>query len=166
MALSDLLLLAVKGDHPFNPYVYASFVLTVLCGHFFLRSPSLGRIVAVSLLSSVLFFVITNFGVWLSASAGGPDLPVGQPVVMEHYDQLPYPVPIRYARTPAGLAACFTLALPFFETNAPPLGFFGNQVLGDLVYCFALFGLGAWTGRLFGPVRAAAPSLSAPLRSP
>jgi hypothetical protein len=34
-----------------------------------------------------------------------------------------------------------TVALPFVGTNAPPLGFLGNQLLGDLFYTGLLFAL-------------------------
>ncbi|MCW9095497.1 MAG: hypothetical protein OQJ74_06625, partial [Ignavibacteriaceae bacterium] len=42
-----------------------------------------------SVISSVSFFIITNFGIWLST---------------------PY-----YEKTGTGLAACFTAAIPFFH---------------------------------------------------
>ncbi len=52
----------------------------------------LGRLAGATLTSSTLFFLISNFGVWI---AGG-----------------------LYPRTWSGLASCFTLALPFFRNAA------------------------------------------------
>jgi hypothetical protein len=71
-------------------------------------------------LVSVQFFMVTNFGVWLSGFSA--------------------PTPL-YSRDLSGLIACYIAALPFVGSNAPPLGFFGNQVLGDLFYTGLLFGV-------------------------
>jgi hypothetical protein len=122
MAVSDVLLWAIQGrsdyslwQYAFNPWVYACFLLAVVWGRLLIRNGGAGRIAAVSVLVSVQFFVVTNFGVWLSGSL--------------------------YSRDLSGLIACYVAAIPFFGTNAPPLGFFGNQVIGDLFYTGLLFGL-------------------------
>ena len=62
-----------------------------------------GRIALVCLLGSIQFFLITNFFVWLGAE-------------------------VEYPHTIAGLIACYTAALPFFE----------HTVLGDLFYTAVL----------------------------
>ena len=127
MAASDVLLWAIQGrpdyslwQYAFNPWVYACFLLAVLWGRLLLGNGGAGRILAVSVLVSVQFFVVTNFGVWLAGFSA--------------------PVPL-YSRDLSGLIACYIAALPFVGSNAPPLGFFGNQVLGDLFYTGLLFGV-------------------------
>lgn len=148
MAVSDVLLWAIRGrfdysllKYAFNPWVYASFLLAVLCGRLLLRHASGARIAAVSVLVSVQFFLLTNFGVWLAGSVDPQSLPDGAAVVFEEKPQFVAPIPLHYSRNLAGLIACYTAALPFTGTNAPPLGFFGNQLLGDLFYTALLFGV-------------------------
>jgi hypothetical protein len=68
LALSD----AVLGFYPGFVWVYGSFVLIGLLGLTLRRRRTVARIVAASLASSVLFFLITNFGEWL-----GPLYPHG-----------------------------------------------------------------------------------------
>ena len=118
MAGSDLLLYALRGDKPFNLAVYACFALTVLWGRLFLRNGGAVRIAGLSVLIGVQFFLVTNFAAWwtLSAPFTGTDGMVMAPL---------------YARTFAGLIACYIAALPFA----------GNQILGDLFYTGLLFGL-------------------------
>jgi hypothetical protein len=142
MAGSDLLLWKISGFSPFNPYVYASFLLNVVLGRLFLRSGSAWRIGAVSLLTSLQFFLITNFGVWLASSAEAYPMPDGKALVIETKPGEPFQT-FHFARTLPGLLACYGVALPFFGTDAPPLGFLGNQVVGDLFFCGLLFGLQA-----------------------
>lgn len=144
MAVSDLLLWAIYGKDPFNPWVYACFVLAVAWGQLLLRRGGAGRIAAVSALVSVQFFLVTNFGVWLADVTHNPPLPEGSTVIWHEYPGLAAPVPFHYAHNFSGLLACYAAALPFIGTNAPPLGFFGNQLLGDLFYTGLLFGLYAW----------------------
>ena len=68
--------------------VYASFAAISLLGLLALRKVNTGRVLGASLLSSILFFVITNFFVW--------------------YGGRMYPL------TTSGLSACYTAAIPFF----------------------------------------------------
>jgi hypothetical protein len=140
MVVSDLLLGVMRGNPAFNPWVYGCFLLTVLWGQLFLRRGGAGRIAAVSVLVSVQFFLVTNFGVWLAKSVHPQTLPEGSVIVWEEYPGLSAPVPSAYARNLSGLAACYVAAVPFAGTNAPPLGFFGNLLIGDLFYCGLLFG--------------------------
>tara|TARA_B100001059_G_scaffold236819_1_gene290938 strand:+ start:32431 stop:32913 length:483 start_codon:yes stop_codon:yes gene_type:complete len=75
--ISDLFI----GLHATIPFVYASFILIALIG-MYVKKINFGTV----LLSSTLFFLVSNFGVWL----------------------LNYPISVE------GLAQCYTLALPFF----------------------------------------------------
>jgi len=92
MFLSDIFL----GFHFISFFVYISFFMITFMGMKF-KEISVKNI----LLSSTLFFLVTNFGVWL----------------------------IGYPHTLMGLISCYTLALPFF----------GNTILGDLIFTGALF---------------------------
>jgi len=71
--------------------VYFSVALIVLIGMTGLRAISLPRVGALAVLSSVLFFVITNFGMWLFSGF--------------------------YPRTLDGLETCFVAAIPFFQNT-------------------------------------------------
>jgi hypothetical protein len=70
-----------------------------------------GLIGGSSLVSSVLFFLLSNFIVWLTASETMPPA-------------------YQYPKTLGGLLECYTLALPFF----------GNSLRGDFYYTGLLFG--------------------------
>lgn len=61
MLISDLFL----GFHATMIFVYGSFLITFLLGKIFLNKHGFFRLALVSLSSSILFFVITNFGAWL-----------------------------------------------------------------------------------------------------
>jgi len=51
-------------------FVYLSFLINFLIGRWIATNKSLNRIVSGALLSSVQFFIITNFGVWLTGMYG------------------------------------------------------------------------------------------------
>jgi hypothetical protein len=70
-----------------------------------LKEKKVGNIFFASVISSVSFFIITNFGTWLSTPL--------------------------YQKTGAGLAACYTAAIPFFH----------QTLLSDLFFVGMLFGL-------------------------
>jgi len=61
MFVSDIFL----GFHPVMPYVYGSFILTGVIGLWLKNHKSAKNIICSSLISSILFFLITNFGVWV-----------------------------------------------------------------------------------------------------
>ena len=88
VALSD----AVLGFHAAIPFTWGSLLLIALLGLWVRQRAGWRRILGGSLLSSTLFFVITNFGVWL----------------MGHAQQW-------YPRTWAGLAECYAVAIPFYR---------------------------------------------------
>ncbi|MBI4346725.1 MAG: hypothetical protein HY553_07705 [Elusimicrobia bacterium] len=87
LAMSDLFL----GFHATIPFVYAGFLATAAIGLRLKADRGAGRIAAACLASSILFFVVSNVGVWLASGL--------------------------YPRTGAGLSACFTAALPFFRNS-------------------------------------------------
>lgn len=71
----------IIGFSLINIFVYLSFIVIVLVGNHF-KKIKLKSI----LISSVVFFIISNFGVWL----------------------------IGYPKTVSGIIMCFTAAIPFF----------------------------------------------------
>lgn len=87
LLLSDLVLGFYRG----MPTVYFSVALVVIIGWLSLQRVSPLRIGAAAIASSVLFFVVTNFGMWLSSGF--------------------------YPRTLAGLEACYIAAIPFFQNT-------------------------------------------------
>ncbi len=137
--VSDLALWTNHDYPPFDYFVYGCFLFTVILGYG-LRDGGPARIAAFSLLTSMVFFLVTNLGVWAYLSVDPATLPDGQAMTWQTYNGATYPVPDKYARNAAGLAACYAAAIPFTQTNALPLGFLGNQVIGDLFYCGLFFG--------------------------
>jgi hypothetical protein len=85
MIITDLIL----GFHETMWAVYLSFALIVVIGMMMLKEKKVGNIFFASVISSVIFFIITNFGIWLST---------------------PY-----YEKTGLGLVSCYTAAIPFFH---------------------------------------------------
>ncbi len=66
MFISDcgLELMTGWGFHTTIVYVYVSFMLITVIGFYLKKGVQVKSVVLASLISSVLFFVITNFGVW------------------------------------------------------------------------------------------------------
>jgi hypothetical protein len=85
MFLSDIII----GFHPGMYAVYLSFILIVMVGMSLRNKKKLTNIFLASVSASVLFFIITNFAMWLTGTL--------------------------YPKTAAGLAACFIAAIPFFH---------------------------------------------------
>ena len=85
--LSDLVL----GFYSITPFVYASFALIVGLGRWLRRRKDFSRTAFAALAGALLFFVVTNFGVWV---LGG-----------------------LYPQTLAGLGDCYVAALPFFRNT-------------------------------------------------
>ncbi len=73
MILSDVVLELTTGwgFHNTIPYVYAAFILTSCIGLWVKNNTNVSRIAMGSVLSSVLFFIITNFGYWAGTHFAG-----------------------------------------------------------------------------------------------
>jgi hypothetical protein len=94
---------AYLGGHTFWS-VYACIGLSVVLG-FGLRGKASGtRVIGYSLAGSVLFFVVTNFAVWL-------------------WDPI-------YPKTGAGLAACYVAGIPFFRWTVLGTLFYSALLFG------------------------------------
>jgi hypothetical protein len=85
MITSDLFL----GLHDMVVFTWGSVVLISLIGWSLRKSNKVTTLLAGSLVSSVVFFVVTNFGVWTMGW---------------------------YPATAAGLGQCYAMAIPFFRT--------------------------------------------------
>ena len=86
VAISD----AIIGFHHTILFTWGAFALTGLLAWWVRKRPDAGRILAGAIAGSALFFLITNFGVWVTG------------------DHL-------YPRTAAGLWQCYVAAIPFFR---------------------------------------------------
>ena len=102
MLLSDLLL--GFGLHPVMPFVYGSFAVTVWLGRWLRTRRSSVAITVAAVCGSVVFFVVTNLGVWL---VGG-----------------------LYPRTLDGLVTCYIAAIPFFRNTLAGDAFYTVALFG------------------------------------
>jgi len=87
MIVSDIIL----GFHSTIFYVYGSFILITFLGQRLKKNPSARSLLSISLVSSTLFFFITNFGVWAATPL--------------------------YSKDVAGLTSSFVMGLPFFRNT-------------------------------------------------
>jgi hypothetical protein len=110
MVVSDLILFRVKGDSPFDPFVYASYLLNILFGAYLLRKISPVRVVVGATFSSLQFFLLTNFGCWLYMTDA-------------------------YSRSLSGLITCYAMAVPFYGPTMASDFAFSALFFG--VYAFA-----------------------------
>jgi uncharacterized membrane protein (DUF4010 family) len=85
--LSDL----VIGFYAVTPVVYGSFALITCLGFWVRKRRSPMRLAAAAMASAVLFFAVTNFGVWALETL--------------------------YPKNLAGLIDCYVAAIPFFRNT-------------------------------------------------
>jgi hypothetical protein len=95
---------AIIGFYSLMPFVYGCIVVTALIGTSVGRKSNPLYVIGGSLISSVLFFLVTNAAVWY------------------HNPQ--------FTQDASGLMMCYDIAVPFFK----------NQLSGDLLFNFVLFG--------------------------
>ncbi len=110
MAITDPIASWMAGYPAYSamtPVVYACLAINVFLGRALLKnSQSVVRIGSVSLLASTIFFLVTNFFVW-----------VGVPAAL-------------YPHTLAGLTECFVAALPFFSRTLAGNLFYAGVLFG------------------------------------
>ena len=87
MLLTDM----VIGFHSLIPVVYLAIMCAGLMGFILKKRSSFSTILGSGLVSSIIFFVITNFGVWVVSSM--------------------------YPKTVLGLMSCYIAAIPFFHNT-------------------------------------------------
>ena len=105
MFLTDLIL----GLHETMGSVYLSFALTVFIGYFVgneRTNSTFIKVIFAPIVSSILFFVLTNFHMW---------------VVADEF----------YSRDFQGLVTCFTAALPFYSSSLAGDMFFTYVLFGS-----------------------------------
>lgn len=101
MVLADLMI----GLHSSMLWVYGAVAASVVLSHLVRKAgPKLMRIGGMTLASSGLFFVVTNFGVWLGSGF--------------------------YPQTAEGLVACYIAALPFFGNTLASTAIFCGLFYG------------------------------------
>ncbi|HLF18667.1 MAG TPA: DUF6580 family putative transport protein [Candidatus Omnitrophota bacterium] len=87
LAISDILI----GFHNTMFFTWGSILLIVGIGIWLKKRKSLSMVLASTLASSILFFIVSNLGVWLTGGL--------------------------YPLTAEGLKTCFILAIPFFDAT-------------------------------------------------
>ncbi|MDA8094340.1 MAG: hypothetical protein M0T84_10595 [Betaproteobacteria bacterium] len=85
--LTDLIL----GFYPGMTFVYASFAMTVLIGYRLRHTRSATAVAGATLGTAILFFIVTNFGVWLMGGL--------------------------YPHSLGGLEQAYVSAIPFFRNS-------------------------------------------------
>lgn len=110
MFLSDLVL----GLHKDMWAVYLAFGVTVFLGIMIRNNVRVISIIGASVLSSVLFFLLTNFAAWLGNAM--------------------------YPQTSAGLIEAYIAGLAFFNNGSLGISFFVNDIAGALFYNALFFG--------------------------
>jgi hypothetical protein len=100
MLFSDLVL----GFYPEVIFVYLSLAITVMIGLALAMRRTVLDVGIAAVSSSLLFFLVTNFGVWL---------------VMDYYP-----------KTLSGLAACYVAAVPFFQNTLVGDLFYAGLLFG------------------------------------
>ncbi len=115
MFLSDVLLELVFGFgfHSGMPVVYGSLLLITLLGSVLRRHFHFLAIAGTTLLSSALFFLLTNLGVWWFSGM--------------------------YPHTVEGLALCYTVAIPFFHNALAGDIVFAALFFGSYAYALSHF---------------------------
>ncbi|HEX7027189.1 MAG TPA: DUF6580 family putative transport protein [Gammaproteobacteria bacterium] len=88
MLIADLFL----GLHATLPFVYAALLLLVMAGDWLRQRKTVTNVAAVAVGASVVFFLLTNFGVWLT-------------------------LPAVYPQTFEGLLAAYVAAIPFYQNT-------------------------------------------------
>jgi hypothetical protein len=164
MVASDVALWAFVGYdakylfHSSRLYVYASVLIYVGIGRLLRNRTSPLKVFGASLLGSVQFFVVTNFGAWL----------------LQPFDDLSgVPAAFIYSRDLSGLLTCFAAGLPFFSSESPlsmhaifvgdpRYSLFGG-IIGDLFFTFGLFVLHGALARAAFPAERSPAEASVPI---
>lgn len=106
---------AFIGFHSLMPVIYATYALIAVIGMFLRDRTTIPAIGGGVLLSSTIFYLTTNFAVWAMGTT--------------------------YAKSAAGLVACYIAAIPYF----------GNTLASDGIYAAIFFGVFAVMERRLQP---------------
>src|SRR4051794_28319354 len=117
LLLSDICLqvfTTTKGFYGVSQYfVYAAFLIITMLASL-MQKRSAVNIALAAVWSGAIFFIISNFGVWLSSDF--------------------------YPKTLSGLAPCYFAGIPFYK-NEFFGNFILNSIMGNVFYSAILFGL-------------------------
>jgi hypothetical protein len=103
---------SIIGFHSMMPVIYATYALIAVIGMLLRDRPaSIPAVGGCAVLSATIFYLLTNFAVWATGTT--------------------------YAKTMAGLIACYIAAIPFF----------GNTLASDLIFTALFFGIFALSER-------------------
>ncbi len=83
---------SIKGFHSVMWATYGALMIGVFIGKVIAHKKNVEWIIGGTLLSSIVFFIITNFAVWLAPN-------------------------FMYAKTAQGLMQCYLMAIPFFRNT-------------------------------------------------
>lgn len=89
-------------------WMYSGMILTSIIGLGILKKVNVRRVVGASLSSSVIFFLLSNFGVWLGSTL--------------------------YPQTLSGLVACYVAGLAFLQNSLAGDLFFSAALFGGYAY--------------------------------
>lgn len=89
-------------------WVYAAFLLAVVIGHFVIKKITVGNVILGAVLFTIGFFVISNFGSWMSG--------------------------IMYPKTFSGLIACYTAGVPFIKFSLAGNLFYSAVLFGGYAF--------------------------------
>ena len=106
LLISMLLADAFIGFYSNMLFVYLSLLLIVFIFHKISEKMNFKNLFICGFIASLIFFIISNFGVWVLGSPGVLDLP--------------------YEKNLNGLVECYILAIPFF----------GNTFLSTLIFSY------------------------------
>jgi hypothetical protein len=106
LLVSMLLADAFIGFYSNMLFVYLSLLLIVFIFHKISEKMNFKNLFICGFIGSLIFFIISNFGVWVLGSPGVLDLP--------------------YEKNLNGLVECYILAIPFF----------GNTFLSTLIFSY------------------------------
>ncbi len=101
------------GFHPDIFAVYFSFALIIGLGQLNRKNYSFGKSILWSVVGSILFFILTNFSVWITADF--------------------------YSKDISGLINCFSMAIPFYKNTILSAIIYSVIMFGsyDLIESFA-----------------------------
>ena len=102
MLFSDIFI----GSHLTTPWVYSSILIIYLFGQAALKNNSFKNVIIASIGSSLVFFLLTNFGVWV----------------------------VGYPHTISGFTACFVAAIPFYKNTLFSVLLYSTLIHGGYLY--------------------------------
>lgn len=115
---SDIVLNNVVYSQYFDTYqaygdlwVYGAFIIAGVVGYLMLKKPTWFKLLGASLITGILFYIVTNFGVWMTGQL--------------------------YTKDMAGLIECYTAALPFFRNTILGNVFYAFVLFGLYEFVFA-----------------------------